>query len=143
MLSSTKLENRIIPYKMLVEAVATTQELVERILPDHGIPSLKLGLKYVTDVLRDQVRKAGEGLPIVGHHFAFPTEYLYCFDCVPVCLEAVSYLLAAMLPTGSEPYYDLITHWGHPFHTCTSQNLDSLEDSIVDRGIRYDSRWSI
>ena len=121
MINSTNLENKIIPYKMLCEAVSTTQELVERILPDNGIPSLKLGLKYITDTLRDQIRKAGEGLPIIGHHFAFPTEYLYCFDCVPVCIEAVSYLLAALLPNGSEPYYDLITHWGHPFHTCTSQ----------------------
>jgi hypothetical protein len=127
---------------MLCEAVSTTQQLVEHILPDNGIPSLKLGLKYLTETLMDQIRKAGEGLPIVGHHFAFPTEYLYCFDCVPVCVEAVSYLMAAMLPDGSEPYYDLITHWGHPFHTCTSQNLGSLEESIMDRGIRYDSRWS-
>jgi len=106
---------------MLFEAISCTCELVEGILPEQGIPSLKLGLNYVSAVLKDLIEKAGNGLPIIGHHFSFPTEYLYCFDCVPVCIEATSYLLAALLPHGSEPYYDLITHWGHPFHTCTSQ----------------------
>lgn len=121
MVNKDILENRIIPYKMLLEAISTTGELVERILPENGIPALNYGLKYLTNTLRDHIDKAREGLPIIGHHFAFPTEYLYCFECVPVCIEAVSYLLAAMLPNGSEPYYDLITHWGHPFHTCSSQ----------------------
>ena len=121
MVNRIELENKIIPYKMLLEAITTTHELIERILPEHGIPSLKYGLKYLSDALLDQIDKAGEGLPIIGHHFSFQTEYLYCFDCVPVCIEAVSYLMAALLPEGSEPYYDLITHWGHPFHTCSSQ----------------------
>ena len=121
MVNRVELENKIIPYKMLTEAISTTQELIERILPEQGIPSLRYGLKYLTNTLQDQIQKAGDGLPVIGHHFSFQTEYLYCFDCVPICIEAVSYLLAAMLPHGSEPYYDLITHWGHPFHTCTSQ----------------------
>ncbi len=116
-----ELENKIIPYKMLLEAVSTTQTLVEEILPVNGIPSLRLGLKYLTTVLEDLIKKAGEGFPVIGHHFAFPTEYLYCFDCVPVCIEATSYLISALLPQGSEPYYDLIGNWGHPFHTCSSQ----------------------
>lgn len=116
-----ELENRIIPYKMLYEAISSTHGLVEGILPDHGIPSLRKGLSCIKSVMKDFVEKAGEGLPIIGHHFSFPTEYLYCFDCVPVCIEATSYLLAALLPNGSEPFYDLITNWGHPFHTCTSQ----------------------
>jgi benzoyl-CoA reductase/2-hydroxyglutaryl-CoA dehydratase subunit BcrC/BadD/HgdB len=116
-----EMENRIIPYKMLYEAVSSTYGLVEGILPEDGIPSLRIGLKHIKSIMNEYIEKAGEGLPIVGHHFAFPTEYLYCFDCVPVCIEAVSYLLAALLPNGSEPYYDLITNWGHPFHTCTSQ----------------------
>ena len=119
--NSIKMENRIIPYKMLLNAISTTYELVERILPKNGMPSLKIGLKSIENALSYQIEKAGEGLPIIGHHFSLPTEYLYCFDCVPICIEAVSYLLAALLPNGSEPYYDLITNWGHPFHTCTSQ----------------------
>jgi len=107
---------------MLLEAISCTYELVEGILPEQRIPSLRLGLKYLKNVLNDLILKAGDGYPVIGHHFSFPTEYLSCFDCVPVCIEAVSYLLAALLPHGSEPYYDLITHWGHPFHTCNSQN---------------------
>ena len=121
MVNRYEMENRIIPYKMLHEAVSYTCGLVDGILPEHGIPSLNLGLGSIKSVMEDMIKKAGEGLPIIGHHFSFPTEFLYCFDCVPVCIEATSYLLAALLPNGSEPYYDLITNWGHPFHTCTSQ----------------------
>ncbi|MFX0032812.1 MAG: 2-hydroxyacyl-CoA dehydratase [Candidatus Hodarchaeota archaeon] len=121
MVDKIKNENRIIPYKMLYEAVSYTYGLVEGILPDHGIPSLKLGLGYIKSVMENNIEKAREGFPIIGHHFSFPTEFLSCFDCVPICIESTSYLLAALLPNGSEPYYDLITNWGHPFHTCTSQ----------------------
>ncbi|MFX1592507.1 MAG: 2-hydroxyacyl-CoA dehydratase [Promethearchaeota archaeon] len=121
MVNRIELENRIIPYKMLYEAVSSTNALVEGILPEYGIPSLRIGLNLIKSVMEEYIREAGEGLPIIGHHFSFPTEYLYCFDCVPVCIEATSYLLAALLPHGSEPFYDLITNWGHPFHTCTSQ----------------------
>ena len=106
---------------MLYEAISGTHGLVEGILPDHGIPSLRSGLRHVKSVMNDFIQKAGEGLPVIGHHFAFPTEFLHAFDCVPVCIEATTYLLSALLPDGSEPYYDLITHWGHPFHTCSSQ----------------------
>ena len=116
-----ELKNRIIPYQMLYEAINGTHKLVEGILPDHGIPSLRVGLKHIKSVMNNFIKNAGKGLPIIGHHFAFPTEFLYAFDCVPVCIEATSYLLSALLPDGSEPYYDLITHWGHPFHTCSSQ----------------------
>ncbi|TKJ25494.1 MAG: hypothetical protein CEE42_07245 [Promethearchaeota archaeon Loki_b31] len=121
MVNQSKLENRIIPYKMLNQAVSTTYELVEKILPEDGMPALRLGLKYINTIMTDFIKKAGEGLPIIGYHFAFPADYLYGFDCVPVCIEAVSYFISALLPDGSEPYYDLITNWGHPFHTCTSQ----------------------
>jgi benzoyl-CoA reductase/2-hydroxyglutaryl-CoA dehydratase subunit BcrC/BadD/HgdB len=106
---------------MLYEALSGTHSLVEGILPEHGIPSLRMGLKHIKSVVSDFIVKEREGLPIVGHHFSFPTEFLYAFDCVPVCVEATSYLLSALLPDGSEPYYDLITNWGHPFHTCSSQ----------------------
>jgi benzoyl-CoA reductase/2-hydroxyglutaryl-CoA dehydratase subunit BcrC/BadD/HgdB len=114
-------ENRIIPYKMLYEALLSTHELVERILPESGMPSLKIGLEYLISVLNDYLKKASEGLPIVGYHFAFPGEYLNCFDCVPVCLEASGYFLATLLLHGVEKYYDLIGSWGHPYHTCSAQ----------------------
>jgi benzoyl-CoA reductase/2-hydroxyglutaryl-CoA dehydratase subunit BcrC/BadD/HgdB len=121
LVNNIEMENRIIPYKMLYEAVISTSSLVNGILPEDGIPSLRIGLNHLKNVMEEYIKKAREGLPIIGHHFSFPTDYLSCFDCIPVCIEAVSYLLAALLPHGSEPYYDLITNWGHPFHTCTSQ----------------------
>ncbi|MBY9003498.1 MAG: 2-hydroxyacyl-CoA dehydratase [Candidatus Lokiarchaeota archaeon] len=121
MLSENQMENRIIPYKMLLKALSSTQELVERILPENGIPSLRIGLKYIKSVLENTIQKAREGLPIIGYHFALPAEYLSCFDCVPICIEGTSYFLATLLLGGVENYYDLIGNWGHPFHTCTSQ----------------------
>ena len=72
-------------------------------------------------VLKDYVKKAEEGLPVIGYHFSFPAEFLRCFDCVPVCIEGTSYFLATFLEGGSEKYYDMMHSYGHPFHTCTSQ----------------------
>ena len=116
-----KLENRVIPFKILLEALQNTHQLVDTILLDQTIPSLRIGLKYLEKTLEKLVEKAGDGLPIVGHHFAFQAEYLQCYDLVPVCIEGVSYILSALLPEGVEKYYDLIESWGHPFHTCSSQ----------------------
>lgn len=106
---------------MLIDVLSNTQELVERILPENGMPSLRIGLKYMFSALNKELEKARQGLPIVGYHFAFPAEYLKCFDCVPVCLEGVGYYLSTLLLHGVEKYYDLIGNWGHPFHTCTAQ----------------------
>ncbi len=121
MVNNNKNENRIIPYKMLLKAVSATEELIERILPESGIPSLRIGLEYMECVLKNYIKKAREGVPIIGYHFAFPAEYLACFDCVPVCVEGTSYFLATMLLNGVENYYDLINSYGHPLHTCSSQ----------------------
>ena len=106
---------------MLLKSISTTQELVERILPSNGIPSLRIGLTYIEKVIEQQLEKAKTGLPVVGYHFAFPAEFLSCFDCVPVCIEGSSYFLGALLIGGVEKYYDLIGNWGHPLHTCSSQ----------------------
>ncbi|MGV9197253.1 MAG: 2-hydroxyacyl-CoA dehydratase [Promethearchaeia archaeon] len=121
MQKTAKLDNRVIPFKMLLEALQNTHQLVDTILLDRTIPSLRIGLRYLKKTLEEFVEKAREGLPIVGHHFAFQAEYLKCFDVVPVCIEGVSYILSALLPEGVEDYYDLIESWGHPFHTCSSQ----------------------
>ena len=116
-----KLENRIIPSKMLFEALSTSDELVKGILPENGIPALRISLEKLKSVLKKYLEKAREGLPIVGYHFAIPAEFLSCFDCVPICLEGTGYVLATMLLHGVEKYYDLMGNWGHPFHTCTAQ----------------------
>lgn len=118
---SHKLENRVIPIRMLYEAISTTHQLVEGILPKNGIPELRIALDKVKNALKRNLEKAQEGLPIVGYHFAIPGEYLSCFDCVPVCLEGTGYYLSTLLLDGVEKYYDLMTNWGHPFHTCTAQ----------------------
>ena len=113
--------NRIIPYRILLDATSATNELVEKILPIKSIPSLRIGLQKLEIVLKSYINKAEEGLPIVGYHFSLPAEYLKCFECVPVCIEGTSYFLSALLLHGVEDYYDLMNNWGHPFHTCTSQ----------------------
>lgn len=115
------MEHKAIPYEMVLNSIASTRELVERIVPEGEIESLKLGAKCIEDVVHNSIEKAKEGYPIIGHHFAFQREYLYCFDCVPICIEGTSYLLSALLPDGVERYYDLMANWGHPFHTCSSQ----------------------
>ncbi len=121
MVNKLELEGRIIPFKILLECLETTGELVNRILPENEIPSLSSGLKNTSKVIKEYIEKAGEGWPIIGHHFAFQAEYLSCFDCIPVCLEGISFFLSALLPNGIEKYYDLMSNQGHPFHTCTSQ----------------------
>ena len=138
--------NRIIPYRILLNASSATKELVERILPEQGSPSLRLGLENLEPVLGRHLNKAGEGAPIVGCHFSFPAEFLSCFDCVPVCIEGTSYFLATFLEGGSEKYYDVMHSYGHPFHTCTSQKgtmgmtLDDLFkfDSIISPSAQCD-----
>ena len=100
MVNKTELENRIVPYKMLLESTSTMLELADRILSDTAMPSLISGLKGLESTLQDVIERAGEGLPIVGYHFALPSEYLNAFDCVPICIESVSFMLAAMLPVG-------------------------------------------
>jgi len=119
--NTVKMENRIIPYQMLLKAMETTYELVEKILPETGIPSLKIGLEEMITVVRRDIERAKEGVPVVGYHFAFQADYLKCFDCVPICIEGVSYYLGTLLINGVEKYYDLIGNWGHPFHTCSAQ----------------------
>jgi len=114
-------ETRIVPYQMLLDAMETTYELVANILPETGIPSLRIGLEEMIPVVRRDIEKAREGLPIVGYHFAFQADYLKCFDCVPICIEGVSYFLGTLLMNGVEKYYDVIGNWGHPFHTCSAQ----------------------
>ncbi len=139
MVNRKELENRLMPYKMLLKGTATMQELVERILPDNAVPSLNLAFKGLIAHYEDCLEKAGEGLPIVGHHFSFPTEYLYAFDCVPVCIESVSFMLSALLPRTVEKYFDIINHYGHPMHSCSAQkavmgmSLDNLTnfDAII------------
>jgi len=139
MVNKEQLENRLLPYKMLLKGTATMHELATRILPDNAVPELVLGFEGLISHYQDCIDKAGEGLPIVGHHFSFPTEYLYAFDCIPVCIESVSFMLSALLPSTVEKYFDLINHYGHPYHTCSAQkgimgmSIDNLTtfDAIV------------
>ncbi len=132
-----QLENRVIPYKILLEALDNTKDLVDTIFPAKALPSFKIGLKYLVKTLEKQVERAGDGLPIIGHHFAFQAEYLECFDVVPVCVEGTSYILSALLPEGIEKYYDLVRNWGHPFHTCSSQK--GIMGMSLDDLFRFDA----
>jgi hypothetical protein len=70
--NKSELENRIIPYKMLYESVSSTHGLLEGILSDSGIPSLRIRVKLLKSVMEEYIQIAREGLPIIGHHFLFP-----------------------------------------------------------------------
>jgi len=139
MVNRKQLEDRLLPYKMLLKGSETMYELADRILPYNAIPSMILGFEGLISHYKDCLEKAAEGLPIVGHHFSYPTEYLYAFDCVPICIESVSFMLSGLLPNTVEKYFDLINHYGHPYHTCSAQkgimgmSLDNLThfDAII------------
>ncbi|MFX1274617.1 MAG: 2-hydroxyacyl-CoA dehydratase [Promethearchaeota archaeon] len=138
MVNKIELENRIIPYKMLLRSTSTMLELADRILSDTAMPSLISGLKGLETTLQDVIERAGEGLPIVGYHFALPSEYLTAFDCVPICIESVSFMLASMLPEGGiHKYFDMITNYGHPYHSCSAQK--GIMGMTLDDLIQFDA----
>ena len=115
-------EHKIIPYEILLEVVNNSHDIIFTAIPEHEMLSIKSMVKAIQKTMERNVKKAEEGLPIVGHHFSFPMElFIGAFEIVPICVEAVSYLLAALLTLGSEPYYDLAENYGHPYHTCSSQ----------------------
>jgi len=129
-------DHKIIPYEILLEVVGKTSEILDMAFKDY-MHILKAFVRGIKSTVGDCVKKAEEGFPIVGHHFAFPGEMLQAYDCVPVVLEACTYMLAALTTTGSEHYYDLAEAQGHPFHSCTSQkgiigmSIDNLFDFDV------------
>lgn len=137
MVNREEQENRIIPVKMLLDAFSGTRELANRILPEDAIPSLRIGSRILENALAELIELAGEGLPIVGYHFAFPRDYLSCFDCVPVCIEGVSFMLSAILYLGAEKYFDLINSYGHPYHTCSAQK--GVMGMTLDDLIKFDA----
>ncbi len=128
------MKGRLRPYEILSEALRVTVDLVERIVTEQELIAMRSFLHNAISVLEKAVQGADEGKPIVGYHFALPGEIVQCFDVVPLCFEAVSYLLAALFPNGAEYYYDKVHQFGSPYHSCTSQKglmgmvLDSLAE---------------
>jgi len=126
-------EHKIIPYEILQTVIENSSGILDKVFTDQ-MEILRAFVRATLRNVEDCVKKAEEGLPIVGHHFAFPGEFFQAYDCVPIVLEACTYMLAALLTTGSEPYYDLAEAHGHPYHACTSQKgiigmtLDNLFD---------------
>ncbi len=113
--------HKIIPYEILYEAICTTKDLVEGGPAKDELLVLKSFLKHMKTVIKRYLDNADSGLPVIGHHFAWPTEIFYCFDFVPVVFEGIPYILSALLPEGSERFYDIADSFGHPYHSCTSQ----------------------
>ena len=112
--------HRIIPYEILYETLKNTSTILDMAFSEQ-MEILRSFVRYVLKTLELQVKKAEEGFPVIGHHFAFPGELFRAYDCVTVVLEACTYLLAALSTTGSEPYYEIADSYGHPYHACTSQ----------------------
>ena len=65
---------------MLHESITTTQELVEMGPASDELLILKSFLRNIKAVVERYIEGAEEGLPIIGHHFAWPTEIFYCYD---------------------------------------------------------------
>lgn len=112
--------HKVIPYEILMTIVNNSSTILELVFP-HELEILRAFVKGVGDTLKESIEKAEKGFPVVGHHFAFPGELFYAYDSVPVVLEATTYMLSALITTGSEPFYDIADSKGHPYHACTSQ----------------------
>ncbi|MHA1270872.1 MAG: 2-hydroxyacyl-CoA dehydratase [Candidatus Helarchaeota archaeon] len=113
--------NRIRGIEIIYEACDLTLDLVYRTVPDGEMEVLKSFLKSLNSHFRDILDKAEAGCPIIGHHFGFPSEILHCFENVAtVSFEAMPYLYSAILPQGSEYFYDVMNIYGHPYHTCSA-----------------------
>ncbi|MFX0102299.1 MAG: 2-hydroxyacyl-CoA dehydratase [Candidatus Hodarchaeota archaeon] len=112
---------KITPVELLKNTCVDTFDLVKRVIPDSEMPILKVFLKSHIAYLEENLQKTDEGLPIIGTHFAFPNEVFRAFDVATIIFEATPYFLSALLPNGSEPWYDSANYYGHPYHTCTAQ----------------------
>jgi benzoyl-CoA reductase/2-hydroxyglutaryl-CoA dehydratase subunit BcrC/BadD/HgdB len=127
---------KITPYEILYEAIRLTYDLADRVVTEDELVVLKSFMKNFLFVLEDFIEKSQEGYPILGYNFAFPPELFYCFDCIPVCIEATPYILSALLPNGAEYFYDKSNAWGHPYHTCTSQK--GIMGMVLDDNLEFD-----
>ena len=131
------MNKKIIPIEILNTATYLTYDLIDRVVPDNEFQILRSFLKNMCSLLDDIIERANDNMPIVGYHFAFPAEIFRCFDIAQVCFEGTSYLFSALFPDGTEYFYDKMSGFGHPYHTCTSQKgvmgmaLDSLFDFDV------------
>ncbi len=129
-------DHRIVPYEILLQTIKNTSLIVEGVFADQ-MQILKAFLRGLNKTVGKCVKGAEEGLPVIGHHFAFPGELFQAYDCVPIVLEACTYMLAALLTTGSEHFYDVAETAGHPFHSCTSQK--GVIGMSLDNLIKFDA----
>ncbi|HUY01121.1 MAG TPA: 2-hydroxyacyl-CoA dehydratase family protein [Candidatus Deferrimicrobium sp.] len=131
------MKDRIKPYEVFYHAINLTVEMIDRIVPSNEQVAMRSFLHNASTVIGRYLEEAKEGKPIIGYHFALPGEIAQAFDAIPLCFEAVSYLLAALFPNGAEYFYDRIHQFGSPYHSCTSQKglmgmyLENLADFDV------------
>lgn len=128
-----QLENRVKPYKILLKTFEPGLKFLEKTTTENEFVPLRYFLHSMIPFLKECINKAGEGMQIVAHHFAFPSKLLYFFEVVPVTVEAVSYVLTGT----SEKYYDLMTNWGHPYHTCSAQK--GVMGMTLDNLFKFDA----
>ena len=109
------------PLQVLLEATDSMKSLIENSIPKHELQVLLTFLNCAESVIGDNIERTKSGTPLLGHHFAFPSELFNVFDVVPLCFEHLTYLTSAIISEGSELHYELANSYGHPYHTCSSQ----------------------
>jgi benzoyl-CoA reductase/2-hydroxyglutaryl-CoA dehydratase subunit BcrC/BadD/HgdB len=109
------------PLYAMQECGETMLSLVEGAIAKQEMKVLRSFFKGLNSIVQKDIDAVNNGSPILGTHFAFPSELFYCFDCVPLCFETLSYLNSAIVSEGSEPFYDIANNFGHPYHSCSSQ----------------------
>lgn len=110
-----------LPVELLQYACIDTYDLVDRVLPENQLPILRSFLRQHIAFFERNVQKARDGYPVIATHFAHANEIFAVFDAAIFIVEASPYFLSALLPNGSEPWYDAANSRGHPYHTCTAQ----------------------
>ncbi len=131
------MRDRVKPFEVFYNAVRLTVDMVERVTAGDEQAAMISFLRNAESVLERHLEGVRRGKPVIGYHFALPGEMAACFDAVPLCSEAVSYLFAALFPNGAEYYYDKIHSFGSPYHSCTAQKglmglwLDHMADFDV------------
>ena len=82
----------------MYDILRLTLDLVERIVTEDEQLVLKSYLHHATNAFKRTLDQAEQGKPVAGFHFAFSGDILNAFDVTPFCIEAVPYLMSAMMP---------------------------------------------
>lgn len=125
---ATSLEDLDIP-ALLKDADDYTKKVVDMLQPDTVDAALRPKNRNVTrafvqaygEYLDFVLEGIQEGKKLVYHYFETIPQVLLSMDMVPVCVETISVLMAALYKDGCEEEIDTLEAEGFPAHLCSAQ----------------------